>query len=99
MESFTQPWVIAVLVAAMVSLLAFFLVGQQLHINSLRSARQDLLKRVEALFLRQRDLLEQQLELTSALRAERMHVEQLKRKVQLLEMVIQDESMRTGGQA
>lgn len=99
MESFTQPWVIAVLVAAMVSLLAFVMVGQQLHINSLRSARQDLLKRVEALFLRQRDLLEQQLELTSALRAERMHVEQLKRKSQLLEMVIQDESMRSGGQA
>ncbi len=99
MESFTQPWVIAVLVAAMVSLLAFVMAGQQLHINSLRSARQDLLKRVEALFLRQRDLLEQQLELTSALRAERMHVEQLKRKAQLLEMVIQDESMRSGGQA
>lgn len=99
MESFTQPWVISVLVAAMVSLLAFVMVGQQLHINSLRSARQDLLKRVEALFLRQRDFLEQQLELTSALRAERMHVEQLKRKSQLLEMVIQDESMRSGGQA
>jgi len=63
------------------------MVGQQLHINSLRSARQDLLKRVEALFLRQRDFLEQQLELTSALRAERMHVEQLKRKSQLLGMV------------
>lgn len=95
MESLTQPWAIAVLASAVVSLLAVALLGQ-LYINWLRSARQDFLNKVEPLFLRQRDLLEQQLELTSALRAERMYVEQLKRKAQLLEKVIQDEAFRSG---
>ncbi len=96
MESFAQPWIIAGLTAVLLTLLAIMLLWQQLHISGLRSTCRCLLKQVNVLVKRQRELQEQSLEMTSALRAERLHVEQLKRKVQLLEMAIQDASLCGG---
>jgi uncharacterized protein YoxC len=96
MESFAQPWLIAGLAAVMVTVLSIVVLWQQLHISDLRSTCQGLLKQIEVLLQRQRELLEQRLEMTSALRAERLHVEQLKRKALLLEMAMQDESLYGG---
>ncbi|MBD9399116.1 hypothetical protein [Pseudomonas sp. PDM11] len=93
MASFSQLWAIIGLAAELVLLLVLVLVCQQLRISSLRSMRRDLLQQVEALCDGQRELLEQQFELQAALRAERAHVEQLKRKTQLLEAAMQDESL------
>lgn len=50
--------------------------------------RLDLLAQIEVLRVEQREMLYEQLELQSALRAERAHVEQLKRKTQLLEELV-----------
>lgn len=96
MESFAQPWLIAGLTAVMVTVLSIVVLWQQLHISGLRSTCQYLLKQIEVLLQRQRELLEQRLEMTSALRAEHLHVEQLKRKALLLEMAMQDESLYGG---
>jgi hypothetical protein len=95
MASFTQLWAVVGLAAGLVLLLALALLCQQLRINGLRSTRWDLLQQVETLCNGQRDFLDQQLELQVALRAERAHVEQLKRKTQLLEAAMQDESLHT----
>lgn len=96
MESFAQPWIIAGLTAVLLTLLAIMLLSQQLHISGLRSTCQGLLKQVEVLLQRQSELQEQRLEMMSALRAERLHVEQLKRKALLLEMAMQDASLCGG---
>ena len=96
MESFVQSCVIAGLSASVVAFLAIILLWQQLHISGLRSTFQGLFKQVEDLLQRQSELQEQRLEMMSALRAERLHVEQLKRKAQLLEMAMRDASLCGG---
>lgn len=96
MESFAQPCVIAGLSASVIAFLAIILLWQQLHISGLRSTFQGLFKQVEDLLQRQSELQEQRLEMLSALRAERLHVEQLKRKALLLEMAMQDASLCGG---
>ncbi|ENS4053752.1 TPA: hypothetical protein NIG83_005225 [Pseudomonas aeruginosa] len=96
MESFAQPCVIAGLSVSVIAFLAIILLWQQLHISGLRSTCQGLLKQVEDLLQRQSELQEQRLEMLSALRAERLHVEQLKRKALLLEMAMQDASLCGG---
>lgn len=95
MVPFTQLWTVASLAAGLILLLALVLLCQQLRISGLRSARVDLLKRVEAFQVDQRDHLHAQFEMQAALRAERAHVEQLERKVLLLKAAIEDESLQS----
>lgn len=96
MELFAQPWLIAGLTAVVATVFAIILLWQQQHISGLRSTCQGLLKQVDVLLQSQRELQEQCLEMTSALRAERLHVEQLRRKALLLEMAMQDASLFGG---
>tara|TARA_R100000935_G_C2821576_1_gene160070 strand:+ start:337 stop:639 length:303 start_codon:yes stop_codon:yes gene_type:complete len=93
MASFTQLWAVAGLTAGLGLLLALVLISQQLRISSLRSTRRDLLQQVEALSNGKRKLLDHEFEVQVALRAKHAHVEQLKRKAQLLETAMQDESL------
>lgn len=97
--SFTQLWAVVGLAAGFALLLALALLCQQLSISNLRSTRRDLLQQVGALCDGQRDLLDKQLQLQAALRAERALVEQLKRKTQLIEAAMQEEPLCAGSNA
>ena len=56
MESFAQPWLIAGLTAVVTTVFAIIVLWQQQHISGLRSTCQGLLKQVDVLLQRQREL-------------------------------------------
>lgn len=93
----SQLWMVTGLAAGLVLLLALAMLFQQLRIRGLRSTQMDFLRLVDSLRVERLELLCREAELQAALRAERAHVAQQERKVQLLKAAIDEESLEITG--